>query len=81
MLFKGKGPECFMHEFLVFFWENFQAADNRVARVGVVKKIVLTLRDEGFRFPTKEEDEKRLAGDGLSFNLRESSKTCILLHW
>ena len=30
------------------FLEEFQGADNRVARVGVARKIVLTLREEGF---------------------------------
>jgi hypothetical protein len=35
MLLKRKGPECFMHKFLLL--EEFQGADNLVARVGVEK--------------------------------------------
>ena len=45
-----------MHKFLVF--GRISGADNRVARVGVVRKIVLTLREAGFRFLTKKEGEE-----------------------
>ena len=54
---EGERSRMFHARVSVFFKE-FQGADNWVARVGVVRKIVLTLREAGFRFLTKKEGEE-----------------------